>query len=165
MKRLISAIVIAPLALAAALPAAGQTLRTPQQSTPIRLAAISDTERTTYTEKARAEMLVWQQKLHDFGERSKVKATDAQTKATNDLNQAWANTKAASARLETAAAEAKDVVSKRLGSARGGLAKYRRRGEIGHRFTAREPRRPRSGQRADRQAPGWLRGADSWLSW
>lgn len=105
MKRLITAIVIAPLALAAALPAASQTLRTPQQSTPIRLAAISDTERTTYTEKARAEMLVWQQKLHDFGERSKVKATDAQTKATNDLNQAWANTKTASARLETAAAE------------------------------------------------------------
>jgi hypothetical protein len=105
MKLLITAIVIAPLALAAALPAAGQTLRTPQQNTPIRLAAISDTERTTYTEKARAEMLVWQQKLHDFGERSKVKATDAQTKATNDLNQAWANTKTASARLETAAAE------------------------------------------------------------
>lgn len=105
MKLLITAIVIAPLALAAALPAAGQTLRTPQQNTPIRLAAISDTERTTYTEKARAEMLVWQQKLHDFGERSKVKATDAQTKATNDLNQAWANTKAASARLESAAAE------------------------------------------------------------
>ena len=105
MKLLISAIVIAPLALAAALPAASQTLRTPRQSTPIRLAAISDTERTTYTEKARAEMLVWQQKLHDFGERSKVKATDAQTKATNELNQAWANTKAASARLETAAAE------------------------------------------------------------
>jgi hypothetical protein len=105
MKLLISAIVIAPLALAAALPAAGQTLSKPQQSTSIRLAAISDTERTTYTEKARAEMLVWQQKLHDFGERSKVKATDAQTKATNDLNQAWANTKAGSARLETAAAE------------------------------------------------------------
>jgi hypothetical protein len=105
MKLLITAIVIAPLALAAALPAAGQTLSKPQQSTSIRLAAISDTERTTYTEKARAEMLVWQQKLHDFGERSKVKATDAQTKATNDLNQAWANTKAGSARLETAAAE------------------------------------------------------------
>ena len=105
MKFLISAIVIAPLALAAALPAAGQTLRTPQQSITIRLAAISDTERTTYTEKARAEMLVWQQKLHDFGERSKVKATDAQTKATNDLNQAWTDTKTASARLETAASE------------------------------------------------------------
>jgi hypothetical protein len=102
-KFLISAIVIVPLA--AALPAASQTLRTPQQSTPIRLAAISDTERTTYTEKARAEMLVWQQKLHDFGERSKVKATDAQTRATNDLNQAWADTEAASARLESAAAE------------------------------------------------------------
>jgi hypothetical protein len=105
MKLLVTAIVIAPLALAAVLPAAGQTLRTTQQSPPIRLAAISDTERTTYTEKARAEMLVWQQKLHDFGERSKVKATDAQTKATNELNQAWADTKTASARLETAAAE------------------------------------------------------------
>jgi len=104
-KFLISAIVIAPLALAAALPAAGQTLRTPQQSITIRLAAISDTERTTYTEKARAEMLVWQQKLHDFGERTKVKTTDAQTKATNDLNQAWTDTKTASARLETAASE------------------------------------------------------------
>jgi len=105
MKLLLTAIVIAPLALAAALPAASQTLRTPQQSTPIRLAAISDTERTTYTEKARAEMLVRQQKLHEFGERSKAKTTGAQTKATNDLNQAWANTKAASARLETAATE------------------------------------------------------------
>ena len=74
MKLLITAIVIAPLALAAALPAAGLTLRMPQQSTPIRLAAISDTERTTNTEKARAEMLVWQQKQPDFGEPSKVKA-------------------------------------------------------------------------------------------
>jgi hypothetical protein len=105
MKLFITAIVIGPLALATALPAAGQTLRTPRPSTLVQLAAISDPERETYTQKARAEMLVWQQKLHDFGERSKVKATDAQTKATNDLNQAWADTKTASARLETAAAE------------------------------------------------------------
>ncbi len=105
MKLLITAIIIGPLALAAVLPAAGQTLRMPQPSTSVRLAAISDLDRETYTQKARAEMLVWQQKLHEFGERTKAKTTDAQTKATNDLDQAWADTKTASARLETAAAE------------------------------------------------------------
>ncbi len=105
MKLLVTAIVIGPLALAAALPATGQTLRTPQPGVSVRLAAISDLDRETFTQQARAEMLVWQQKLHAFGERAKATTTDAQTKATDNLNQAWADTKTASARLETAAAE------------------------------------------------------------
>ncbi|MEO6780930.1 MAG: hypothetical protein ABI407_07250 [Bradyrhizobium sp.] len=106
MKLFIAVTVVGPLVFAGALPAAGQTLRNPGQSDSIRLAAISNpAERETYMQKAHGEMLIWNKKLHDFGERTQVRATDAQTKASTELNEAWTETKGALARLETVGSE------------------------------------------------------------
>src|SRR5271154_4446650 len=102
MKLFITVIVVGPLVFAGALPAAGQTLRDPGQSDSIRLAATSNPAgRETYTQKVRGEMLIWNKKLHDFGERTRARSTDAQTKASTELNEAWTETKEASGRLET----------------------------------------------------------------
>ncbi|MEO8319668.1 MAG: hypothetical protein ABJA75_21355 [Bradyrhizobium sp.] len=105
MKLLTAAIVVGPLMLASIMPALSQIRRNPDQSGLVQLAAADPAERNTYMQTARAEMLVWKQKLQEFGERTQAKTTEAQTKASSELNEAWTETKTASARLETAAAE------------------------------------------------------------
>jgi hypothetical protein len=105
MKLSVAATIIGPLLFAGTLPVYGQTLRNPDQSGLVQLAAADPAERDTYMQKARAEMLVWKQKLQEVGEKTKANATKAQAKASSELNEAWSQTKAASARLETAAAK------------------------------------------------------------
>jgi hypothetical protein len=70
----------------------------------VRLVANHDStaDRETYTQKARDEMQLWQEKLHDFDAKAQAKARDAQTRASKDLDSAWTEAKSASDRLDTA---------------------------------------------------------------
>jgi hypothetical protein len=108
MRILTASIVIGPLVLLGALPAAaGQSTLALGSGTPIRLAAGGDStaNRDTYTQKARAEMQEWQRKLHDFGEKAAAKGKEAGNAAENDLNEAWTKAEAASRQLQTVGAE------------------------------------------------------------
>ncbi|MDR3464518.1 MAG: hypothetical protein P4M07_01105 [Xanthobacteraceae bacterium] len=103
--RIVIGPIIAALALAGALPAAAQSKPASDQA-PVRVATTRDpaAERETYMQRARDEMGIWQQKLNDFTTRAEARGTAAQTKAMKALDGAWAETKAASARLEAAGA-------------------------------------------------------------
>jgi hypothetical protein len=107
MRMLTTAIVIGPLVLIGALPAAGQSTLALGSSAPVQLAAGGDStaDRDTYTQRARDEMQEWQQKLHDFSEKAAVKGKEAGNAAENDLNKAWAKADAASRKLQTVGAE------------------------------------------------------------
>ena len=74
------------------------------KGTPVGVATTRDpaAERSSYTQKARDEVRIWEQKLHDFNAKVQAHASEANASATKDLNDAWAQTKTASARLEIA---------------------------------------------------------------
>ena len=102
MRILITAIVIGPLLLIGALPAtAGGSAAS---DTPVRLAAssYSPADRDTYTHEAQHEMQEWQQKLHDFNAQTAAKGKEVGDSTSDGLNKAWAQTQAASQRLQTA---------------------------------------------------------------
>jgi hypothetical protein len=61
-------------------------------------------DRASYAEKAHAEVKEWRVKLDQFGDSAKTKSTQAWKSASEDLNAAWARTREASSRLETAGA-------------------------------------------------------------
>jgi hypothetical protein len=108
MRMPIVSIVIGPLVLIGALPAAaGQSTFMLGSGAPVQLAAgaASTAERDTYTQKARAEMQEWQRKLHDFNERAEAKGKEAGNAVENDLNKAWTKAEAASRELQTVSAE------------------------------------------------------------
>jgi hypothetical protein len=104
MKIFIAPLVIGTLALAGASPAAAQSKPSSDQSISVGVAATRDStaEKTSYKQKAQDEIRIWQQKLNDFDAKVQAKATEAQTSASKDLDDAWTQTKMASARLETA---------------------------------------------------------------
>jgi hypothetical protein len=107
MRMLTASIVIGPLVLIGALPAAGQSTLALGSGAPVQLAAGGDStaDRDTYTQKARDEMQEWQRKLHDFSEKAEAKGKEAGNAAENDLNKAWAQAEAASRKLQTVGAE------------------------------------------------------------
>jgi hypothetical protein len=103
MKIFIAPLVIGTLALAGASPAAAQSKPLSDQGVSVGVATRDSTaERSSYKQKAQDEIRIWQQKLDDFDAKMKAKATEAQTSASKDLDDAWTQTKMASARLETA---------------------------------------------------------------
>ena len=104
MKIFIAPLVIGTLALAGASPAAAQSKPSSDQGVSVEVATTRDAtaERSSYKQKAQDEIRIWQQKLDDFDAKVKAKATEAQTSASKDLDDAWTQTKMASARLETA---------------------------------------------------------------
>jgi hypothetical protein len=105
MRILFASIVIGPLMVFGALPAAaGQSI---SSNTPIQLAAGGDltADRDTYTQKARDAMHEWEQKLHDFSEKAKAKGQEERQVAENELNAAWTKAEAEQHKLETASAE------------------------------------------------------------
>ena len=105
MRILFASIVIGPLMLFGALPAAaGQSI---SFNTPIQLAAggASTTDRDTYIQKARDTMHEWQQKLHDFSEKAKAKGREEGKAAENELNAAWTKAEAEQHKLEIASKE------------------------------------------------------------
>ena len=82
MRMLTVSIVIGPLVLIGALPAARSVDFRARLGRPVQLAAVGDStaDRDTYTQRARDEMQEWQRKLHDFseiagGQRGKKQAT------------------------------------------------------------------------------------------
>jgi hypothetical protein len=103
MKYLSAAIVMGALTLSGAQPVAAQTKPDKPSATATHPVARDDVAaRQSFTQKARYDVQAWQKKLADFNARLAAKATTAQAKASNDLDSAWAETKAASDRLETA---------------------------------------------------------------
>lgn len=105
MRILFASIVIAPLVLFGALPAAaGQSI---SSNTPVQLAAGGDStaDRDTYIQNGRNFMREWQQKLHDFSERAKAKGDQEGNAARNDLNVAWTKADAEQHKLQSASAE------------------------------------------------------------
>jgi hypothetical protein len=107
MRMLTVSIVIGPLVLIGALPAAGQSPLALGSGAPVPLAAGADSaaDRDTYTQMARDKMQEWQRKLHDFSARAAAKGKQLDNAAENDLNTAWTKAKAASSRLQTVGAE------------------------------------------------------------
>jgi hypothetical protein len=104
MRLFIAPIVIGILTLAGASLAAAQSKPASDQGTSVGMSTTRDavTERSSYTQQAQDEVRVWERKLNDFDAKAQVKATEAETRASKDLDDAWAQTKTASARLETA---------------------------------------------------------------
>jgi hypothetical protein len=105
MRILTAAVVIGPLMLSGALPAAAGS--SVFSDTSIQLAAVSDapSDRDTYTRKAQDEMQAWQKKLHDFSVNARAKGQEASNAAGQDLNEAWTKTEAASRDLQSAGDE------------------------------------------------------------
>ena len=110
MKMLAAAIVIGPVLLTGALPAAGQSTIRPGSgaSVPTPAGVDAAADRNTYKQKARDEMQEWQRKPHDFETKAAVNGSKVGDAAKMDLNEAWARTKAASRQLETASVEGWD---------------------------------------------------------
>ncbi len=108
MKILTAAIVIGPLMLIGAFPAAAQSI---SADIPIKLAAGGNltVDRETYIQKAQGEMQEWQKKLHDFSENTEAKGKEAGNAAEKDLNEVWTRTEAASRQLQTVGDEGWDV--------------------------------------------------------
>jgi hypothetical protein len=104
MRIIIAPIVIGTLVLAGTLPAAAQSKPASDQGASVHVATTRDqiADRNSYTQKAQDEVRIWQQKLHDFDAKVQAKTTEAQTSASKDLDDAWTQTKTASARLEAA---------------------------------------------------------------
>jgi hypothetical protein len=111
MNLLTTSIVIGPLMLFGALPAAaGQSPRELGSGTVVQLAVAGDPagDRDSYTQKARNDMEDWQRKLHDVGDKAEAKGKEVGNAADSDLNQAWTKAKAASEKLQTMGAEGWD---------------------------------------------------------
>jgi hypothetical protein len=104
MRFFIAPIVIGTLALAAASPAAAQSKPASDQGVSVGTANSHNpvAERTSYTQTAQSEMKLWQQKLLDFDAKMQAKATEAKTRASKELDDAWVETKSAYSQLETA---------------------------------------------------------------
>jgi hypothetical protein len=104
MRISITPLLIGTLVLAGASPAAAQSKPASDQHISVGVATTRNTaaERESYTQKPQGEVRIWQQRLHDFDAKAQVKATEAQASASRDLDEAWTETKTASARLETA---------------------------------------------------------------
>jgi hypothetical protein len=105
MKIFITAIILGPLMVIGALPAASQSGLGSGASVRLATARDSTAGRETYIQKARDDMQEWQRKLHAFDEKVQAKAVQAHTTAGDDLNKAWTQAEAASRRLETAGSE------------------------------------------------------------
>jgi hypothetical protein len=105
MNHFIVAMIIGTFAVTVASPAGAQSKPTSDQSGTVGAATPRDAtvERSSYLQQAKDEMRIWEQKLHDFDAKMQTNATDAQTKASKNLDDAWTDTKNASSRLETAA--------------------------------------------------------------
>jgi uncharacterized membrane protein len=105
MSLLTASLVIGPLMLIGALPAAAGQSSSSDTHNQMAAGSTSTADRDTYTQKARGDMQQWLQKLHDFSENAKAKGQQAGNAAENDLNAAWTKTQAEAQKLRTATAE------------------------------------------------------------
>ena len=107
-RMLTASIIIGPLVLIGALPAAADQPPVALGSgAPVQLAAAGDAsaDRDTYIHQAQDEMQEWQRKLHDFSATAEAKGKEAGTAAETHLNDAWAKAEDASRQLQTVSAE------------------------------------------------------------
>jgi hypothetical protein len=76
-------------------------------ATPIQLAAGAGptSDRDTYTRAMQDDMLLWQQKLHDYGEIARARAHQTDAAAESALDTAWAKTQVEAHKLPAATAE------------------------------------------------------------
>ena len=104
MRLFFAPIMIGMLALAGAAPAAAQSKPASDLGTSVGMSKSRDavTERKSYTQQAQDEVRVWERKVHNFDANAQVKAEDAKTSASKDIDNAWAQTKTAFAGLEAA---------------------------------------------------------------
>jgi len=106
-KLLIRSFVIGSIIVTGALPASADLAPAePRPAAQVEMAESGATtaDRTTYAEKARAEVQEWRVKLDQFVESANTGSKEARKTASEDLNKAWTKTKDAAARLETAGA-------------------------------------------------------------
>lgn len=111
MRILNASIMIVPLALLGALPAAaGQPGFAPGAGIPLRIAAAGDQapDRETYAHQAQDQMQEWQRKLDAFGTKVETSGKQAGNAADADLKDAWAKARVASERLQKAGADTWD---------------------------------------------------------
>ncbi len=85
------------LALAAALPAAGQPL-------PTAASAVPSSDHAAYLQRVQAEMDGWRLKLHGMADQAEATGQETATAAKSDLRAAWSKTEADARNLETASA-------------------------------------------------------------
>ena len=83
---------------------AGQSI---SSTTPIQWVATGDStaDRDTYTQKARASLDEWRQRLDDFSAKAKAKGEEEGNAAQNELNVAWIKAEAEQHKLGTASVE------------------------------------------------------------
>ena len=85
------------LALAAALPAAGQPI-------PPSAGASTPSDHTAYLQRVQAEMDGWRLKLHGMADEAEATGQETATTAKTDLRVAWRKTEAGARNLQTASA-------------------------------------------------------------
>jgi hypothetical protein len=89
MKILSASIVIGPLMLIGALPAAADQSISSDRLIQLAAGSGSTAARDTYAQKARDEMHEWRQKLRDFSEKAEAKGQKEGNAAEKELNAAW----------------------------------------------------------------------------
>ena len=87
---------LALLALAAALPAAGQPARSSIMASP--------SDHDAYLQRVQVEMDGWRLKLHGMADRAEATGQETATAAKADLRAAWSKTEAGASKLQTATA-------------------------------------------------------------
>jgi len=104
MRTFIAPLMIGTLAFAGVSTVAAQSKPASNPGVSVGMAASHDStvERSSYKQEVQNELRIWQQKLNDFDAKVQAKETEAQTSASKDLDDAWTQTKMASARLEAA---------------------------------------------------------------
>ncbi len=85
------------LALAAALPAAGQPLPAPA-------GAVASSDHAAYLQRVQVEMDGWRLKLHGMADQAEATGQETATAAKSDLRAAWSKTEADARSLQTASA-------------------------------------------------------------
>jgi len=109
MRLLIASIVIGPLMLIGAPPAAAaQPVSTGPQTQSPPAPGTSSADRDTYTQKAQRDLQDWQQKVHDFTEKAKARGQQASNAVAADLNVAWTKTRDEARKMQAAGAEGWD---------------------------------------------------------
>jgi hypothetical protein len=108
MRILPAAIVIGPLMLIGALPAAaGHSTFALGWCAPVRLAGGDDLtpDMETYNQRARDEMREWRRRIDDFNRKAEANGTEPGSAAEGELTRAWTNAEVAAADLLTAGPE------------------------------------------------------------
>ena len=105
MKMLIAPLAAGAFLVSGVLPAfAAQPAAAPAAGDRIQVADTADfaAKKDEYVKKSKDDMQLWQQRVHDFGEKAKADGQKAGDAARVQLDKAWRDTKAASAKLQEA---------------------------------------------------------------